>query len=113
MDKQLCAIPAAFVPLNYLNDPETEDLIFGDKLVEDMVVLVEDHLCRADPDRYEATSPYTQQRIQKTSRWCRVADIRRSTEMVTFIGEYADGTKFKRSYNSSFAWYVKKASMPN
>ena len=113
MDKQSCTVAVAFVPLNYLNDPETEDLIFGDQLVEDMVVLIEGRLSRANPDNYQTTSPHDQHRIQETARWCRVISIRREDGVITFIGEYGDGTKLKRSYHYSFAWYVKKASMPD
>lgn len=113
MDQQSCAIPVAFVPLNYLNDPDTEDLIFGDQLVEGMIVLVEGAFVRADPDRYQTDYPSVQHRIQETARWCRVVNIRRDQDIVTFIAEYGDGTKSKRSYNASIAWYVKKASMPD
>ncbi len=113
MDQQSCTVPVAFVPLNYLNDPETEDLIFGDQLVEGMVVLIEGTLSRANPDHYQTTNPYDQHRIQETARWCRVITLRRERDIITFIGEYGDGTKLKRSYNYCFTWYVKKASMPD
>lgn len=112
MDKKLSSIPSAFVPLQYMNDPETEDLIFGDRLKSGMVVLLEDTLLRADPDRYGTSDTHDQIRIQETARWCRIVDIRYSGNMVTMICEYNDGSKRLRSYNISFAWFVKLASMP-
>ncbi len=112
MDEQQCAIPSAFVPLYYMNDPETEDLIFGDMLKEGMVVLLEDTVLRPDPDYYQTSSAQAQVRIQETARWGRIVDLRRTNDIVTFICEYSDGSKRRRSYNISFTWYVKKASMP-
>jgi hypothetical protein len=85
----------------YLMDPETEDLIFGDDLCENMIVLVESQLCRHEeiaPDIF-------------AQRWCQVTRLRRTAEHATFIGVYADGSKATRRYHLSHNWFVKKASM--
>ena len=112
MSHQECNIPVAFVPLNFTNDPETEDLIFGDELTEGMVVLL-GGMTRFNPDNYESASQYEKNRILETARWCRVVSIRREGSVTVFIGVYGDGTKHKRSHKNSFAWYVKKDSIPD
>ena len=112
VNQQSCTVPGAFVPLDYQNDPETEDIISGDQLVEGMVVLIE-QVARDNPDRYQTINPYDQHRVQETARWCRIVSIRRERDITAFIGEYGDGTKLERFYNVSYAWYVKKASMPD
>jgi len=55
MSHQECNIPVAFVPLNFTNDPETEDLIFGDELTEGMVVLL-GGMTRFNPDNYVSSN---------------------------------------------------------
>lgn len=113
MDEQLCTIPAAFVPLSYMNDPETEEVMFGDQLSESMVVLIESALLREDPDNFETATPLGKAQIRQTSQWSRVVGIRKRGGMHTFICEYADGSKCSRRYGSSYPWIVKKASMPD
>ena len=105
-------IPDGFAPRVYPLDPDTEDLIFGDQLVEGMVVLFEDSLLRGDANHIDTESPITRARTLETTRWCRVSSVRRSGHIVVFIGEYADGSKLRRSYAQDYAWFVKKNSMP-
>jgi hypothetical protein len=109
-------IPSAFVPLAYLNDPETEELVYGDALRDGMVVLLEETILRANPDNLETRNGYEYLRILETARWCMVTNVRfspaeRSGRIVKFIGVYADGTKSSRSYHTDYTWYVKRASM--
>ncbi len=113
MDAQVTKIPETFVPLNYTNDPETEDLIFGDELREGMVALCEDPLVRPNPDRYESAGPHEQIRILEGARWARIASIRRRGDILSVICEYHDGSKSARTMNVSFAWFVKKSSIPS
>lgn len=106
-------IPSAFVSAHYINDPETEDLIYGDKLKNGMIVLIGDNIMRGDPDR-EDLNPYEESKIRERNRWALVESLRPSgpySEIVNFIAVYADGTKIPRTYNQSHAWYVKKSSM--
>lgn len=105
-----------FEPMDFVMNPETEDLIRGDKLREGMIVLLEGCHMRQDPKNFETTdSAYTRQRCLETARWCTVTDIRTSRnnrDVLSFIGLYADGTKFERMYNESYSWFVKLDSMP-
>lgn len=113
MNPQKDGIPAVSVPINYLNDPKTESIIFGDELVEGMVVVLEDILFRANPDASDSTDPYEQRKIHDTALWCKVTRLRRRYESITFVGEYADGSEVVRKYDTSHSWYVKKASLPH
>lgn len=105
-------IPDGFAPRVYLLDPDTEDLIFGDQLTEGMVVLLEDSLLRHDADDIQSQAPITRAKTLETARWCRVDAVRRNGHIVAFIGEYADGSKLRRSYANHYAWFVKKNSIP-
>lgn len=106
----------------YRMNPETDDMISNGQLLENgMIVLLEDSMIRADPD--SPLSKYEVHRAEETNRWCEVSEleIRRRFEhgetgyaigegspLVTFVGIYSDGVKIKRSYDSSYAWLVKK-----
>jgi hypothetical protein len=100
-------------------DPETDDLIRGLDLENDMVVLLEDTVCRENPeshlkeDHTECDS-HTCIRILQSARWCKVTQLerRRGNDLLSFIGVYHDGTKRSRIYNQSFYWFVKLDSIP-
>lgn len=106
-----------FEPMDYVMNPETDDLIRGDKLREGMIVLLESVSMRRDAENFAdpKTRPYDRQRSLETSRWCTVTDMHTSSgdgRVMSFIGLYADGTKFERMYNESFCWFVKLDSIP-
>ena len=105
-----------FAPFDYVMNPETDDLIRGDKLREGMIVLLEGCRMRQDPKNFETTdSAYNRQKALETSRWCTVTDIQTRSgdgRVMSFIGLYADGTKFERTYNEFFCWFVKLDSIP-
>lgn len=104
-------IPEGYVALDYKNDPETEDLIFGSELQEGMVVLIEATTLRDNPEGANLDSPYTRHRLDQNSRWCKITKLLRnsihSSEVVTFIGVYADGTKMSRTFAVGNCWFVK------
>ena len=104
-------IPAGYKPITYLMDAETEDLIYGEELRDGMVVVIADTILSPDPDSGRELHPYEQRRLLECARWCRVERMRREGHVVSFIGVYADGSKFPRSYAASYTWYVKRASM--
>lgn len=109
----LGGIPEGFVPLDFIMNPATDDLIFGYDLKEGMVVLLESLSAREDPKRLEDVNvhPYTKNRIFENARWClvtRITTMRGAYDVHSFIGLYADGTKMSRTFNRSFAWIVKK-----
>jgi hypothetical protein len=112
-DRPTVSIPEAFVPYAYTNDPDTEDLIFGDMVQIGMVVIKADAVFRGNPDGIEMKSLSERTEILKDARWCRVEDIRRRGDHLTIIGLYADGSKATHMISDDFGWYVKKASMPS
>lgn len=105
-------IPNEIVPVNFEMNPETEDLIRGTKLTEGMVVLIEVITSRVNPQMHleeidHECDQYDCMRLLRESRWCKVTDLNRTRDLVSFIGVYADGTKRSRTYNESYCWYVK------
>ena len=113
MNGTQCAIPTVMVGVSYIIDPDTEDVIFGDELENDMVVMLDEAILRGDPELIEAAGPYELQRTLETARWCRVDKLHKpdSQGVLRFIGVYADGTKRSRAYGSGYGWIVKKASV--
>lgn len=110
----ICSIPSEAVDIDFVNDPCAEDLIYGSELKEGMVVLIESTVTRESAARLESKSPNERRRALESARWCRIEKLRRNHHnggMVHFIGVYHDGTKMERSYNESYAWYVKKSTM--
>ena len=97
-----------FAPIDYVMDPAMEDLIRGSELEEGMVVLVEDHLVRGDPEDLKMVSLHKSnvRRIFETSRWCMVTKLEQGNVM-SFIGVYGDGTKIHRQYSDRYCWFVK------
>ncbi len=110
-------IPFGYVTRSFAMNPDTDDLLFGNELTEGMVVLVEDHLFYEDPLILNKKNPseYAVSRLNEKQRWCRIERFANGTErdLVSFVGVYADGTKRVRTYNKSYAWFVKKDSIPS
>lgn len=104
-------IPKGFVPFFYLTGDD-EDVLRGSELQNGMIVCLQDQIVREDPDllnqEEELKNERTLQRIHVTSRWCRVTKYETEGNIISFIGEYADGSKFSRTYARSYAWMVKK-----
>ena len=119
----LLIIPANVVPLDYVMDPKTDDLIFGSDLEVGMVILIEGSTGRANPaskERHAAGtavdegvrwSEYDEVRLQETSYWCRIERLQKSGDILSMICVYADGSKRSRTYNVSWTWFVKKDSV--
>lgn len=110
-EQKMMSVPEEFVPQNFEMNPETEDLIRGNLVQENMIVLVEG-LYRTDPSGHEVgvdheCDAYNCPRLLKESRWCRVTQIERRGELLSFIGAYSDGRKASRTYNLSYCWFVK------
>lgn len=103
----MTVIPAVEVGRQYLSDPDVDELIRGDEVQDGMVVLVADSIMRGSS---------LSTRSLETDRWCRVSKIRMTRRhnaepLLSFVGTYADGSQFPRTYSSSYFWYVKKASV--
>jgi hypothetical protein len=99
-----------FVDKYYEPDFQLVDLLFGDELVNGMVVLFAESYLResVEPDPL----PGKLDSLRVVSRWCTVTKIRHRGNTVSFIGEYEDGTKRARSYGTSWGWLVTKDSIP-
>jgi hypothetical protein len=99
-----------FVPKFYRMNPETDDLVMGSDLKDGMVVLIESSNFRLRHD--EPMVDWEMDRALENNRWCTVTNLKFSNAfdapIATFIGVYEDGTKYKRSYGTGYAWYVKK-----
>lgn len=109
-----------------MNVEDDELLSTGDKLRNGMVVLLEDSMMRGDPNQDRELSGYDLERLREVNRWCVVSDIEvtrrwqeddmgrvigETSPLISFVATYPDGTKKKRRYDSSYAWFVKKFSM--
>lgn len=113
-----------YVDKFYEMDPEFEVLLpVGTQLQNNMIVLVEDHMLRVNLEEIDKNR-YEEHRARESNRWCVVSELkiidRRMNDftapqnpLVTFIATYADGVQRKRSYDSSYAWIVKRESIPN
>jgi len=114
-----------FVDRDYVMNPEDDDLLFdGTELRPGMIVLVESSLMKADIDGFD--NKYDRKRILECNRWCEVVRVEieprfqedeagrtiPSSPLVKFLARYPDGTLANRTYDASYAWYVKKFSIP-
>jgi len=116
---------SVFVDKDFVMNPEDDDLLFdGTMLKPGMVVLLESSLMKGSPS--DLDSPWSKNHYLENNRWCEVlrVEVRRrfdrdendrvvsSSPLVSFMARYPDGTLAKRTYDASFAWYVKKFSIP-
>ena len=112
-------IPPQFESQFYRMNRKTVDLLVNGSMLKDgMIVLIEDHLVRENLERafarndetHQVVDQYALRRAEINNRWCRVSDVRTQGDhgqrQVIFVAEYADGTKVKRTYSVSYAWYV-------
>lgn len=114
-------IPFQLESKGYTMDPRDTDLIRGKELEDGMIVLLEDSMMREEPtctDNAEHKCGSRCHRAFKTSRWCKVSKLEKRMRAVgelallSFVGEYADGSKSSHTYNVSYFWYVKLDSIP-
>lgn len=97
------------VPKAYRFNPMTEDLLYGDELMDGMVVLAgpaSERYNEQMPEMYNAGLPVS-------NRWCEVSKARQEDDRkIYFVGLYADGQKVVRNTDLTAGWYVKKDSIP-
>ena len=106
--------PEGLVPLDYVMDPKTEDVVYGDELRDGDIVLIESGLVRYSiPKNWAEVREYERVKILENSRWCVITKLRRipsyggSNSILNFIGVYEDGTKMSRSFSEAYAWFRK------
>lgn len=102
-----------FAPKIYVMDPETEDILYGDQLKKNMVVLIWLNEYRQDPSKQNNWDAQERAEAAVMNRWCLITDEIRQLDngKLSFIGMYADGSKSPRVHGPSASWYVKKDSM--
>jgi hypothetical protein len=107
-------IPAQIITIDYLLDPDREDIILnGGELKEGMVVLIEDVHCRSYTGTpLENLDVGDRHHYLTCARWCRVKKLSTEGNMIRFVGVYVDGSKCVRSYNRDYAWIIKLPSAP-
>lgn len=108
-------LKADFVDQYYEMDPKTEDVLHNGSLIHNgMTVLVEDPNYRVQISGTLSVDDLARARLR--NRWCTVEEskvIRRSdTPLLEFIGVYEGGVKRKWSIPTSWAWIVRKDSIP-
>jgi len=103
-------IPEGFVDVDYIMDPQKENIRQGDQLKNGDIVLIEDRLMRERliVDAKDKDDIYRRTRRRETSRWCRVTNLRFNNNIMKFEAIYSDGSHLTRTYSSDYTWYVKK-----
>jgi hypothetical protein len=92
-------VPVAEIGREYLNDPQTEDCVYGDELREGDVAILAEGLFRWHSG---------ENTFNPATHWCRVTKLRQRGDILSFIGVYADGSQVPRTYNVSLCWYIKR-----
>lgn len=102
-----------FVEQFYEMNPDTEDILFdGTELRDGMVVLIENDSSRENLGTVSLSGGAMLTKALVNNRWCTVSNIRIENSLVYFIAEYENGIKKKRWTSDTYAWYVKKDSIP-
>ena len=107
--------PEGLVPLDYVMDPKTEDLVYGDELREGDIVLIESgHVRHSIPKNWAEVREHERVKTLENSRWCVITKLRMIpgcdgdyNSIINFIGVYDDGTKMSRSFSEGHAWFRK------
>lgn len=101
------------VPKYYVMDPNTEDLLFdGSELRNGMVVLAAEPFIRYNTMDFAEGDEEFQWGANEWNRWCTVSRlVYPTTDIVEFVGIYADDTKLKRAVKLRRPWYVKADSI--
>lgn len=100
-----------FVEKYYRMDPETEELIFGDQLEINMVVLRNAHEDRVELKHQNAWRDWERYKAFVENRWGLITDIRTEGTEIRFIAMYADGFKAGRSTVAGEVWIVRKETI--
>lgn len=100
-----------FVSKWYEMNPGDEDLLFSGKyLLDNMIVLMGDPLCRV-----EVTQELSEEDLEyakRYNRWAQITSVSFVSDYVEFLAHYADGTKKKIATNVRRPWLVKLNSLP-
>lgn len=96
----------------YRMDPSEDVIVFGDELAEGMWVLCENRTSR-QPHGLNEEGQIRAQRFRRVTRLSREpGQVPGAPERTLFVGEWVDGYQEVHNYAVSFAWLVKKSSLP-
>lgn len=111
-------VPSDYVAHTFAPILGVHELITGDRLVNGLIVVVEDNMFRRNPnvlspeypDRKNGFVPseYDRASVEEQSRWALVTDLDKSGQIIKFTAIYSDGTMRSRTYNKSIKWAVLK-----
>jgi hypothetical protein len=98
----------------YEMDPETDTLLFDStSLVDGMMILAANPEDRAD-NPGEHTTPLRTDLAREKNRWCIISDIAyekyEGETRVSFIATYRNGSKRKRTCETTTPWLVRNAN---
>lgn len=109
-------IPSDYVPYTFAPILGTHQLLTGDKLLNGLIVVVEDHMFRRNPDVLSPEYPdrkngfvpssYDRTSVEEQSRWALVTNLTQEGPLTKFTAIYSDGAMRTRTYNRSIKWAV-------
>jgi len=102
-----------FVDKHYIPTSDTEEILYGFELKNGMIVVIESPDLREDTESISwlRRSVELYRQSLERNRWCKVTKFLDDGNAIRFVGEYIDGTKFARFYDSTSTWVVKKESI--
>lgn len=116
-------IPSDYVAHTFAPILGTHLFLTGDKLKNGMIVVLGDRSSRENPNILSPENPdrkrgfvpseYDRARVEETSRWALVTDLKivsngPDSQLSKFTAIYSDGTMRDRTYNTSYKWVVLK-----
>ena len=116
-------VPSDYVAHTFAPILGTHHLLTGDKLKNGMIVVLGDRSSRENPNVLSPENPdrargfvpseYDRARVEETSRWALVTDLKivsngPDSRISKFTAIYSDGTMRDRTYNVSYKWAVLK-----
>lgn len=104
-----------FVNRGYINDPETEELLFDGTYLRDGMRVLNGRTKNLQ-DLSWVGSDLCEDRAMENNRWCTISHVReeraRDYHFISFFATYDDGVKIKRQHPIDNSWIVKKDSIP-
>ena len=112
-------VPTETVSLDWTPNTREHGVMSGDLLKNGFVVINADSIMRENPavltpeyaernPGWKGPSEYERARVNETSRWAVVTDVKHSGSQVRFTAVYADGSIVPRHYSNEYKWAVLK-----
>lgn len=92
----------------YVMDPSVEKSLFGQDLIDGMIVLVEHPNYKFELEDVSLKPVSLDYERNIANRWCKISEITEGYEgMMHFLATYGDGTSFRRSSAKYQGWIAK------